>query len=363
MEPVFGWAPFFMREKITAFIVCLIALIPNIPIQTTILANTKLWFYFVIVSGTLGFFFLYTKAHILLKITLIFLFVNSIVSQAPYLSMTAYFWIVIIAYFYIFCLEIKSYEFILKGIQCVFFVNLTILILQSFGYDKLFNFGQKQITYMGILGNRTIQGSFLIMLMPYLMMYRKINFIPMGLTILIYKSFGGLLSLLGGLLFLLKKKWLILLILIILIFSFAYKNRIAANYRIGRWVAWKKTIQLTNEHPFFGYGMGTYKAIFPAKTGDFGIGDKLVWEQAHNCFLQIGFECGYIVLGLLVTFISWLFYRLYKLKNKILLSGLMMIIINMTWSFPTRMCQVVPLLILFLAICTKEVIYDRFTNS
>ena len=64
-----------MKEKIAAIIVCLFAAIPNVNFNLRIMANSKLWFYLVLVAGFFGFLFLYTKAHWLLKAVVIYCFV------------------------------------------------------------------------------------------------------------------------------------------------------------------------------------------------------------------------------------------------------------------------------------------------
>ena len=359
-----------MKEKIIAFIVCLFAVIPNKEFHIPLLANTNLWFYLVLVSGFLGFLFLFSKAHILAKIILIYAFINCFLSKAPYLSFSAYMILVIGASFYLLCLTIRNYDFIYKAIQSVFFLNVAIIVMQKIGYDKLLNFGytQAQATYWGTVGNPMILGSFIICLVPFLVAYNKHNVWPIALVVWISHSSGAIFSILAGLFIYLKGKNKLFIIAIIILSLFIAKNKVITDYKWGRWPVWKRTISLTTkQHPFFGYGLGTYKVIFPALSekvsgGYPGFweyqntkGNWLAWRQAHNCFLQILFEIGYIGLGLFLGFIGWILYKIRK--NRILSSGFILLLVNMTWSFPTRMMQTLPLLILFLTICEKEVRY------
>jgi len=354
-----------MKEKIAAIIVCLFAVIPNIQYNLQIGANTKLWFYLVLVSGFFGFLYLYTKAHWLLKATVIYCFINCFLSRAPYLSFTAYLSLILAAYFYLLCLEVEGYKFIYKAIQALFFLNITLIGLQLLGYDRLMNFGHTQITYFGTVGNPMILGTFLVCLSPFLIMKEKLYFIPILILSFILKSLGSVVALLAGL-FVWVKGWRkVLIILLTLSFLLIVREKIGIDFKYGRFPVWKKTIQLSIDRPQ-GYGMGTYKFLFPVWGKDvaFGVADEwereglkgnwLCWPQAHNCPLQLLFEIGFLGFALMTSFIFLIGYRLYKLRKITLLSGLVILITIMCFHFPTRMIQTVPMIILFLAICEKE---------
>ncbi|MFA5388869.1 MAG: O-antigen ligase family protein [Candidatus Omnitrophota bacterium] len=356
-----------MREKIAAFIICLLAIAFTDQFHLPVLANTELWFYLVLISGFLGFLFLFSRAHTIVKVFIIYSFINCFLSRAPYLSFTAFAVLMVAAGFYLLCLEIRNYDFIYKAIQSVFFLNVAIIVIQKLGFDKLLNFGHSiaQATYWGTIGNPMVLGSFIICLVPFLAAYKKQNIFPIGLAVYISRSYGAVLSVLAGL-FVYLRGWKKLIIVAIVVCSlFMAKDKIRAHYTGGRWPVWKRTISLTaREHPFFGYGLGTYKVIFPVLSRDVagGVtnkwlyqgteGDWVAWRQAHNCWLQILWELGFIGAGLLAGFIGLLLYRIRK--DRILFSSAVLLLINMSWSFPTRMIQTVPLLILFLTVCEKR---------
>jgi hypothetical protein len=363
-----------MKDKLAAFLICLFAVIPNDQFRIPFLANTELWFYLILVSGFLGFLFLFSKGHILIKIALIYLFINCFLSKAPYLSFTAYTLLVATSGFYLLCLEITNYNFIIKAIQSVFFLNIVLIVMQSLGFDKLMNFGQSanQLTYWGSVGNPMILGSFIVCLMPILVIGNKHNIWPVVLVVWISRSYGSMLSILSGLFIYLKGRKKLFIIAVVIISLFVARVKIFNHYMGGRWPAWKKTVFLTTtQHPFFGYGIGTYKVIFPVLSQDVagGVtskwkyqgteGNWLAWRQAHNCFLQILFETGYIGFGLFIAFIGCLLHKVRK--NRALLSGLIVLLITMIWSFPTRMIQSVLVLILFFSICekVKEISNDK----
>lgn len=361
-----------MKEKVAAFIVCALALIPNDQFRIPFLANTGLWFYLVLVAGFLGFLFLYSKAHIILKTLLVYLFINCFLSKAPYLSFSAYLILILASGFYLLCLEVKKYDFIFKAIQSLFFLNIAIIVMQKFGFDKLLNFSLSpgQTTYWGTVGNPMILGSFIVCLTPFLILNHKHNIWPVTLTVWVSHSFGAILSVLAGF-FAYLKGWKKALIIALVICSLIPAwSKVKNHYLYGRWPVWKRTVSLTTKnHPFVGYGIGTYKVIFPVMSRDIagGVTNKwqyqgtegnwLAWRAAHNCFLQILFETGYIGLGLLLGFIGWILYRIRD--KRLLFSAAILLIVNMTWSFPSRMIQTVTLLIMFSAICQKEAINDK----
>lgn len=358
-----------MKEKIIAFIVCLLALSPNDYFSVPALANTQSWFYIVCIAGFFCFLFWFSKGHILVKILLVFLlFPNCFLSKAPYLSFSAYILIMIAAGFYLLCLSIKNYDFILKAIQSLFLFNVVLIAAQKMGFDNLFNFGftAGHSTNWGSVGNPMVLGSFVVCLTPFLILNNKHNIWPVALIVLIIRSFGSTIALLSGLFIYLKGKIKILIIIAILFSAFVVRDHLYNNYIGGRFPIWQRTIEVTlKNHPFVGYGIGTYKVIFPTLSQDVAggstkkwhyqgtEGEKIAWRQAHNAFLQILFETGMIGFGLFIGLLGWVGYKVRK--NRLLFSGFILMLVNMSWSFPTRTLQMVPLLILFLTICEKEV--------
>ena len=140
---------------------------------------------------------------------------------------------------------------------------------------------------------------------------------------------------------------------------------------MDRGLIWERTVQLVNEHPLTGWGIGTYKVIFPALSGDLtakGIGftkdfwvweyegtkgNWMAWRQAHNVWAQILFEMGNIGLALflgLIGYLVWLFALVKKTAQTVLaFSGFTMIMTSMLVYFPDRMIQCVPILLCYMA--------------
>jgi len=133
----------------------------------------------------------------------------------------------------------------------------------------------------------------------------------------------------------------------------------------GRWQVWKRTVEVTNKHPQ-GYGLATYKLMFPIMSQDLEAskgalneswefentkGNGLAWRRAHNFVCQLMFEYGYIGLILFVGWIVSIAIKLIREKSVIKLSGLVIVATNMMTAFPDRMTQSVLILLMFCAWC------------
>jgi hypothetical protein len=114
---------------------------------------------------------------------------------------------------------------------------------------------------------------------------------------------------------------------------------------------WLATIKLSNQHPLMGWGIGSFKYVFPSLSGIRNSG--LPWKQAHNDFLQILFETGYAGLIFSLTALGVLIYKLRK--NITLLIGLGLICVDMSIHFPFRVANTVLILICFLAYCETKI--------
>ena len=71
----------------------------------------------------------------------------------------------------------------------------------------------------------------------------------------------------------------------------------------GRDVMWPKLIETINENPYFGLG----PAIHPGDITGFGL-------SAHNIYLQIGLQAGYIGLTIFLLLIFLIWHYLYNLR-------------------------------------------------
>lgn len=365
-----------IKKILIAIPLIFLAIIPPMELSIPMTINSDLWIWSILLGGLLGILFIYTRADIFLKLIVVYLFINCFRSRAPYLSFTSYIIFIAVAYYYLLCLTLKDFEFVKKIAQAVFFLNIILIVNQQFGGDKLLNFGRDIPVCFGTIGNSMWLGSLLICLAPFLLLSSPLNIIPLIIIIFISKSSGMALSLLGGVLIYgfmkFKKKiifWITTTLIIFGILIYARQDRVFSSWKAGRGPIWKRTIELSNKHPFFGWGIGTARVIVPALSGDVSggypgpweyegtKGNWLAWRQVHNCWLQMDFEVGKIGDILILLFLGSILFALLKLPKTqevvLALSGIGMISSNMLIHYPTRMCQSVLFLIIFVVFCQQ----------
>jgi len=159
------------------------------------------------------------------------------------------------------------------------------MTMQFLGKDTLLNFGMgKGIVEHSIIGSRMNMESFLLNCLVLIMAIKGIN-----------------------------KKWfenyvMGLMLLSVLLILCIYTDPIIHNPFGSRIPVWLATIKLANQHPFMGWGIGSYKFDFFPLSGL----HTRPWTQAHNDFLQILFETGYTGLLLIITILWVLIYKLRK---------------------------------------------------
>ncbi len=78
---------------------------------------------------------------------------------------------------------------------------------------------------------------------------------------------------------------------------------------IGRFAIWKNTMSLVRERPVLGTGLGTYEIAYPRWDRSDG---RFRVEQAHNDYLQSLAELGVVGGAIVLGFLGWLFYRMWK---------------------------------------------------
>ena len=312
-----------MISYIVAIIISFCALMPPVGFNLPYPSNMMIWTALITFAGFAGLLLSFTKIHIFVKVLAIGGFINCFFSCAPLFSFTSYISLLACCYFYLLCTKIIDWKFVFNILFAILIFEGLFLSIQFFGKDTLLNFSYGGKSCWGTVGNKMQLESFLIILSALLI--QKINWkIGLGLVILaiLFTSLYGI------------------------------QNHIwqSLMYRLP---VWEKTIHLANIHPFSGWGISTYKIAFPVLGKSSYIGAPFL--HTHNDWLQVLFETGYIGFAFMVTVFGFVFWKLWVHSKMILLLGLLMISLDMCVHFPMRMLQCVPLIILFLAYCEKEI--------
>ena len=275
-----------------------------------------------LLCGFLSLYFVFTKAHIVLKILLPYLFINCFLSAAPWISFTSFVWVTVSAYFYLLCLEIEDWEPVFKTVGCILAVEMLLVVLGALGKDSLYNFGQAHIVCIGSVGNTMQFKSLIIILVAILIQrFRGLHqYLPMT-----YVTLG------------------------IVAFCYFFLHHVGSSFMSYRGPVWIKAITLSANHQFVGYGVGTTKAIFPSLAhGYFECEGALT--NCHSFPVQMLFEIGrtgYIILA--AYFISIL-----KNCRGVLLLGVMLVGFTLLFHFPDREPSTALLIILFISLIERK---------
>jgi len=357
-------------KNITAYIVgsiiASLALIP--PIYFSVDAPSAYWPWWIIIAGFLGFYTLFIKTDFIVKVVAIGGFLNCFFSADPYVSFTSYISLVAGCYFYILCRSIKDYKPVFKILQCLLVFTAFMFIVQFFGQDRLLNFGRVRNFSgdycFGIIGQHMQSGSFSVILSAALLPFSMINLgFPFIVSTICNSAGSFICAIIGLFTFLIEGRdkkhvfksigFLVLIFIAWMILSGKISENMSNSG--GRLGVWLSSLEMSFKHPIAGWGMSTYKGIFPALGGI----KTIPWKTAHNCWIQIIFEFGYTGFLIASIYFSGLFIRLIKLTRRRAkrdmaykcLAGLMMIAVNMMFHFPTRMIQTILIIIFFLAYC------------
>lgn len=322
-----------MSDKLIKYIIAipviLLALLPPKYFEIPMLVNDFWWLWLVLISGFLGIFFIFTKADIILKILSVYLFLNCFTSKAPYLSFTAYFSVILCLYFYLLCLKLKDWDFIYKVVLSIFILNGVFIVNQFLGRDTLLNFGQTATVRFGTIGNLMQLKSFMIVLLAFIVACRRFNFIK--------KYF--------------RQAFVLMVILSIF---YVIKHNAIHWFLYARGPVWIETIKLSFNHPFIGYGIGTYKVMFPPLS-NYVCSLEGLWATAHNAILQLIFEIGYLGFTLVAVITGKIIYTAFKKCDVHLIFGIFLLLATLSVHFPDRRINSILIIVLFLALCQREV--------
>lgn len=321
------------------------------------------WILMILIAGFFGLFTIFVKTEVWVPVIAIVCFLNCFFSSIPYVSFTSYVNIILCCYLYIVCSKIEDWDFLFKGAQTIVILNILLIVMALFHKDNLMNLGMFHVEHFGSIGQHMQMASFSVILTSLLLIFNKWNiFFPFILSF-VCNSVWTLVTVGVGATFYCFKfsktiaSWCVLLFCVLTFVMLLQHNKVIANLdkNSGRLTVWEKSIELANQRPLTGWGIGSYKDLFPSLSGM----KCIPYRTAHNFIVQLIFEVGYPLTGCLLFALGCLLFRLFISEQWLLLSGLSMIITDALVHFPDRMIQTVPLIILFLAY--TRFILRRFT--
>ncbi len=357
------------------FLLGLLIVAPAFEYKIPLMINSFFWCYLVIVAAFLGIFLKNFDIHPFLKILPFYLFANCFISQAPYASFNAYLLVIVTFYFFVAVKEC-DFQVILKFIESAFWLQLILAGMQIIGKDTLINFNKPTPVIMGTVMQYMRFASVLAVMTPFLILKSRWYSIPILIMCILSQSSTFALSLIAGLgtYLVLKGENKIRIFLPLTLALICYAAYDWGSFRGaiipsngGRIISWINIFQTwfmdtskditfpMLEGPFkwtwalFGHGMDTFLPLFPIYKHD-----PSPFPQAHNSWLQFGWEIGLFGLGLIVFYMVSLTKRLIKAREFGLCSGVSCIATNMFFAFPDRMTQSALLIVYFVALCEKK---------
>lgn len=301
------------------------AVTPPLKFSITFISDPVKFSWAFLGAGVLSFLFIFSKANIWLKIFIPYLYLNTFISAAPYVSMQTFLWLISGAYFYLLCLEVEDWTPIFNIISAVLMLQIFLLALQFLRIETLLNFNEKGIACFGSVGNPMQLKSLILISSAFVIQRFSINpkFMPFLYAILIVCAIS----------------------------YFLYKGSIWQNFLYARGPVWQETIKLWLKRPFVGYGFGTFKALFHALSPPLHAKLEGVWTNAHNDSLQMLFDTGIAGFSLYAGYII----SLIRKCRGVLLAGGLILLFTMTFYFPSYQNSTCMMMLAFLAFAEKTI--------
>ena len=104
---------------------------------------------------------------------------------------------------------------------------------------------------------------------------------------------------------------------------------------------------------FIGNGLGQWKLLFPEIQRIYEVCYGTRYLQAHNEYLQVLVEHGWIGLCIILGFLAEAMYRSLKMKDIVLICGLIVTILNCGVNFLLHTNGAI-LFLIYLAVLEKE---------
>ena len=215
----------------------------------------------------------------------------------------------------------KGIKIIYNTIAVVVLLNVAWMIAQRCGVNFLYApRAGYELTPIGVYGNTNNSGAMIALGLP--VFFRKwwsIGLIPCFIGLWLSNAFVSIFAVSCGSIYYLgliaTRKWIILGTTAVLLFVglYAFVGEPVSHFKDGnlRITNWTKIYAQVSEKPIKGYGLAMFKYIFPQidmKTYGHGSPSNrwnkpLTFHKAHNDYLEMVFNQGYVGLLLFLGFV------------------------------------------------------------
>ena len=323
------------------------------PLPITFAAPPQHWQWIITCAALMGMWLLFFRISLPIKLIVFFGLINCFFSGIPYISFNMYVSLVLCCYFYVGLTKMETWGPMFRMVGALLLLNFLMMFAQILSHDQLLNFGLEKSVHLGVVGQHMQEASFIVIACAILTLRHPIFIIvPILAAVICNSAWAVFCSAAGIWAYFPSKRGRQIAIVIgaaFLIMAWC-KGKFAAGFsEFDRWEVWMHSLDLASQRPWQGWGIGTYKIIFPALGGI----PTIPWMTAHNDWVQLLFELGRVLFSVLMLTVFWMYnaLRKYSTVDARPFAAFVMISTDMIVHFPSRMVQCVLLFILFLAYC------------
>lgn len=360
------------------FLLAVCIVLPPTGYTVPFMEDPVLWTCLALIAAVAGMLMLRTNLiPIQLKVLSVYLFFVSFLSQGPHSSFNGYVTLVGSLILFILFTKVENWGPILDMIEAAFWVEVVLAFFQLIGWDRLLNFDKLHSRqFLGTVMQYMRFSSALAIMSPFLI-WRNWKYVSLLATLAFVSessSFAfSLISCVGSFLFMNqatnRQRLLIVCLGLTLAVGYAiydwgsFEGAVVASNG-GRLVSWEAVIRtwifdtvhvvagqeligpVMWKWVFLGHGLDTFMYLFPVYKHD-----PNPFGQAHNSWLQFGWEMGLCGLSIVLWWVLDMAIRLYREREFGLVSGIILVSTNMMFCFPERMTQTAPLMVAYCALC------------
>jgi len=142
-----------------------------------------------------------------------------------------------------------------------------------------------------------------------------------------------------------------IIVCVICVFGYHYFNKIDNYNRLlnaDRFIVWQDAFK---ELPVIGHGVSSWAEIYPYYSRD----KKYYWDNAHNDFVELIFEVGWLSLIPIILFLGFLSHHLYKLSASAI-TGVVGVFIGCCGFNLMQIAPIALVACVWIGICFQEIL-------
>lgn len=346
------------------FLGALLFLIPLIfHSQISILINPFVFSQIAVIALSFVFILTMTKMPFTIRLFYIWCLASVFTSRIPHFSAISFLVVTLFLLLYksILNLNKQDLQYCFAVISAACAVQVFWIFAQILNHDFAMNCGRGINMTYGTMGNHNILSAFFLFSIVPMYFYRKWAIVLPIIGVFYSGASASIYALMGGIIFyfLFSKQNRVRPVLVALLITgtllFMKVDNPFMRHGNGRFPVWRLIItKCLADRPAIGRGLGTFREEYWTKIG--ATYDRKTketyWPQAHNVYIQTMREQGIVGLVLLLCIPVALFVEcLWRKRDVVWMSGVVMACLNMIGNFPDRNFTLALLMVFVFACC------------